>query len=211
MKSFKSLANYFTPFAHQATATVSTTALSLKAEYWGVLTESGDTANQLSAWSFSGLKSTNCDPLFTPNAFTLFWKLTNSTNTRTVSVYNASGMAAGSLVAQGTSVGDGVITLAEQNSSGLTGSVTVAYTADDTDNGNTVVIVPKAQYAIVTVDTNNVRYWVDNTIPTATDGHLAVGGANVSTIIELKSLDEIMGFRFIRESADGKCSVTYYY
>jgi hypothetical protein len=42
------------------------------------------------------------------------------------------------LVAEGTRTGDGAITLAAANGSGLSGSVMVAYTADDGDAGNTL-------------------------------------------------------------------------
>jgi hypothetical protein len=41
-------------------------------------------------------------------------------------------------VAEGTRVGDGVITLAASGGSGLTGSATVTYTADDIDALNVI-------------------------------------------------------------------------
>jgi hypothetical protein len=46
-----------------------------------------------------------------------------------------------SLVAQGSRVGDGSITLTAQNLSGLSGTVAVAYTGDDTDAGNSLELV----------------------------------------------------------------------
>lgn len=92
-------------------------------------TIAGDTASQLSALSITGVTTSNS------NAFVLYWNLTNATSTRTVQVYKDS--AKTQLVLQGSRTGDGSITLAEENSSGLSGSVTVAYTQNDTDAGNT--------------------------------------------------------------------------
>ena len=89
------------------------------------ITEAGDAANQLSAWVIIGDDMSNTD-----NGV-LYWGLTNSGTTRTVELYKDSGAAAADLVASGSRTGDGSITLAEQNSSGISGSVTVAYTGDD--------------------------------------------------------------------------------
>ena len=63
-----------------------------------------------------------------------YFNLTNSGATRTVQVF--SDVAKTSLVASGSRSGDGSLYLLAQNSSGITGTVVVAYTADDTDNGN---------------------------------------------------------------------------
>jgi hypothetical protein len=53
-------------------------------------------------------------------------------NTRYVTVYKNSDGAVGNAVASGSLNGDGTITLTQENASGLSGSVVVAYTADDT-------------------------------------------------------------------------------
>lgn len=98
------------------------TAASISA---AAVAEAGDASNQMSAWSILGATSSNT------NAFVLYWKLTNSGATRTVEVYKNSDGAAGNLVASGSGA-DGVIALTAQNASGLTGSVTVAYSGDDT-------------------------------------------------------------------------------
>jgi hypothetical protein len=199
------------PYSHEATNTVSSTALALKVAGWGVVTINGDSETpQLSSLVLFGVNKNNSNLYANREQLTLWWKLTDSEGTRTVSIYKDGGMASGNLVAQGTSAGDGTVTLAAQNSSGIYGTVDVTYTGDDTDYLNQIVISPRANYAKVTIDANNVRYWTDNTVPTATDGHLAVGGANTSTVIELVSAEEIMNFRFIRESADAKYSVTFY-
>lgn len=52
----------------------------------------------------------------------------------TVSIYSDSSHTG--LVAQGSVVGDGAITLTAQNGSGLSGSVTLAYSAEDDDTAN---------------------------------------------------------------------------
>jgi hypothetical protein len=90
-------------------------------------TESNDGGDQLSLWNFKGLDlSTNTDA-----AGKLYVELADSGGTRTVSVYDDSGKS--SLVAEGSLAGNGNVMLAEQNSSGLSGSVYVAYTGNDTD------------------------------------------------------------------------------
>jgi hypothetical protein len=119
-------------------------------------------------------------------------------------------MAAGDEVATGSKAGDGAITLAASNSSGITGTVTVTYTANDIDNANMVVITPRATSAFVTFEANNVRYWMDNSVPAAGDGHLAIASATLVTTIELKTPEAIQMFRFIRDTADGKYSVTFF-
>lgn len=98
------------------------------------ITKSGDAGNQMSDWNFIGAGNLN-----TSNGI-LFGKLTNSGTTRTVEVYkNYDGVAA-NLVCSGSRTGDGVVTLNEQNASGLTGSVSVIYSFDDTDLENNLLI-----------------------------------------------------------------------
>jgi hypothetical protein len=204
---------FYRPYTHEATITVSSTALALSAQKWGTLTEKSGSA-QVASWTLKGVNYNNS--VKNGDTLELYWKLTDSGGTRTVSVYKAQAMGSSDKVAEGSNAGDGTITLAEQNSSGITGSVAVTYTANDTDKLNIISIAPRAIYAEVTIDTNNVRYWVDNTVPTASDGHLAPAIAAtaalvpVATIIKLRSAIEIMNFRVIRESADAKMSVTYY-
>lgn len=92
-------------------------------------TEAGDASNQLASWTFEGVSSTNVDA-----TYKMYWTLANSGTTRTVNIYKDSAKA--NLVASGSRTGDGSITLSEQNNSGLTGSVTVTYTVDDSDSAN---------------------------------------------------------------------------
>lgn len=86
--------------------------------------EAGDASNQMSSWVISGATSSNT------NGFLLYWKLTDSGGTRTVNIYKDS--AGSNLVASGSRVGDGSVTLSASGGSGITGSVTVAYSGDDT-------------------------------------------------------------------------------
>ncbi len=89
--------------------------------------EVNDNANQLDNWSFDGaLKGSNTDA-----DGKVYISLSDSGGTRTVSVYKDAGRT--QLVAQGQRAGDGEVTLSEQNSSGLSGTVDVAYTQDDND------------------------------------------------------------------------------
>lgn len=118
-----------------------------------VIKENGDASNQLATWSLSGVTLKNT------NVFTLYWDLSDVASTRTVSLYKASGKASGDKVAEGSRSGDGTITLAEQNSSGLSGSVVVTYTTDDTDSANTLDL---AYIEIPSIDISCLRYGVKN-------------------------------------------------
>lgn len=95
-----------------------------------VVKVNGDTNVQTSSWAITGQNETNT------NGGYLYWKLTDAAGTRTVQVYDDAAMT--SLVLSGANVGDGVVSLAEQNGSGLEGSVNVVYTGDDTDAGNSL-------------------------------------------------------------------------
>jgi hypothetical protein len=99
------------------------------------IAEAGDASNQMSAWVVNGtVTETNAG-----TNWTLYWKLTDAAGTRTVNVYSDS--AGTAEVMTGTKVGDGTVTLAEANSSGLSGTVVVAYSGDDTTvSANTLAI-----------------------------------------------------------------------
>lgn len=87
------------------------------------LSESGDTGNDLSAWSFTGVR-----PGFnTSSDWKLYVKLTDESpgaGQALVQVYSDSGRTA--LVASGSANNSSTVTLAEQNSSGLSGTVALA-------------------------------------------------------------------------------------
>jgi hypothetical protein len=55
-------------------------------------------------------------------------------------------------VATGSRSGDGSITLAGQNGATIYGSVTVAYTADDADAGNTLTVGLDNSFALLGID-----------------------------------------------------------
>lgn len=63
-----------------------------------------------------------------------------------------------------------------------------------------------ASYALVTVDSNTIRFRIDGVDPTASTGHaLAAGGT-----LELIDREQVRRFRAIRESADATLRVTYF-
>ncbi len=103
------------------------TALNIKVATWNV-TEEGDTNGYLSSWSFTGSSLTNT------NGGLLYWNFIGAT--KTVNIYKDASKT--QLVASGSRTGVGSIVLAQQNASGLTGSVYVAGTTpnDDTDAAN---------------------------------------------------------------------------
>ena len=67
------------------------------------------------------------------NAGILYGSLTNSGTTRTINLYKSSAGGAGNLVASGSKAGDGQVALSQANSSGVSGYLTVTYTADATN------------------------------------------------------------------------------
>jgi hypothetical protein len=92
----------------------------------------GDSANQLSDFILSGVTLDNSD-----NG-NLYWNITlGSYSSHVVDVYKDE--AKTQAVATGNRNGDGLISLAALNSSGITGTVTIAYTAPDTDIYNLIV------------------------------------------------------------------------
>lgn len=116
--------------------------------------EEGDASNQMSSWVINGATLQNT------SQGRLYWRLTDDGGTHTVQLYRSKyedtteatdqslNFPTESLVASGTG-GDGSITLNEQNSSGISGSVTVAWTVDDEDTANILYLdvldVTKAQ------------------------------------------------------------------
>lgn len=89
----------------------------------GGLTESGDAGDELSTYAFAGIRPY----INTDSAGKIYAELSDSGGTRTVNIYKDSGKGGGDLIATGTKVGDGIVTLSESNNSGVTGVVTVAY------------------------------------------------------------------------------------
>jgi hypothetical protein len=95
----------------------------------GELYDSGDTLNQLSNWQITGIQR-GAPPLdwVSPRHGKLYVKYTHGA-TRRVYVYSDPSLSSGCLVLYGTLAGDGTLTLAEQNNSGLSGSVDVVGSA----------------------------------------------------------------------------------
>jgi hypothetical protein len=86
-----------------------------------------DDDNQLSGWSLTGLqRGKNCSAVQNvPTQGRIDIEITTVGGTHTVTLSNG-----GVDVAEGSRTGDGAITLAEKNSSGVSGSVTIAYAND---------------------------------------------------------------------------------
>lgn len=99
------------------------------------LTEANDGGAQLDTWSLAGvrpgLNTAWAEASGVLGSAIIYVSLTNSGTTRTVTLYRDSARTLS--VATGSRSGDGSITLAATNSSGLSGSVVVTYSGDDTD------------------------------------------------------------------------------
>jgi len=90
------------------------------------IVQRGDANGQLANWSIAGLKRcSNCAALPNwPTRALLGVELSDAAGVRTVTLY-----AGNAPVAHGSRTGDGVLALSEQKGSGVSGSVTVAYTS----------------------------------------------------------------------------------
>lgn len=88
----------------------------------------------------------------------------------------------------------------------------------DVDNFETIVVsnvaigisadmVPRHNYAYITVETDQVRFRIDGANPTAAVGHLLEAGDT----LELFGGHAIMGFRAIRVTADATLRVSLGY
>jgi hypothetical protein len=127
------------------------------------IAEAGDASNQLSAWAITGTVTTS-----NSDNFVLYYKLTDSAGDRTVNIYKDS--AGTEEVMVGTRTGDGIITLTESNSSGLTGVVTVAYTGDDTTvSANTLTITWG-------ITKNGTATWAEARFNTAANKKIMING-----------------------------------
>ncbi len=100
----------------------------------------GDTGSQLFQPYLRGVTASNS------NAGVTYWTLTNAATTRTFSVYKDA--AHTQLVARGTRSGNGNLHFQAQNTSGLSGTVFVTYTGDDTDAANTLTTVASNSFGI---------------------------------------------------------------
>lgn len=96
----------------------------------------GDPVRQILSLNILGATTSNT------NNMALYWNLTNSGATRTLSFFKDA--AKTQLVLQGTLVGNGMMTLAEQGLSGLSGRANISYTADDVDPANIINLLVMA-------------------------------------------------------------------
>lgn len=80
-------------------------------------------------------------------------------------------------------------------------------TVSNVSIGFTTATADVANYAVVTLETNPIRYRADGSAPTAAIGHLASAG----TTLEVCGKSAIASFRMIRQgAADATAPVTYY-
>jgi hypothetical protein len=114
------------------------------------VTEAGDDSAQLQNWTLQGLGS---DPIY--------WQLDSvgGGNVR-VRLFSDAGFA--NLVASGTGLATSTITLAQQNASGISGTVEVIYASDDTDAAN--ILTPLSPI----IDHSQIPAGIPGKIKTAT-------------------------------------------
>jgi hypothetical protein len=64
----------------------------------------------------------------------------------------------------------------------------------------------EATYALVTVEDDDIRYWLDGSAPTSSLGHLVPDG----NTFEIHGPDNIRNFRAIRTNTDATLQVSYF-
>ena len=69
----------------------------------------------------------------------------------------------------------------------------------------TVATYGPRPYAFITVEDNSIRFRLDGTAPTASEGHLA----NPGDIIHLRNHDQLEDFKAIRTGADAVIKCAY--
>jgi len=130
------------------------------------VTESGDTDNELDSWSLSGI----IIGFNTDSSSKLYVKLTDTAGTRKVEIFKDSNQTL--QVAEGTLVGDGTLTLAQKNGSGLSGTVDVTYT-----DGEAAVILTARNKVIRFISApgtgNSFRVLYSKRIKSISDGELS--------------------------------------
>lgn len=90
---------------------------------------------------------------------------------------------------------------------GLTASTLTAGTVIGDSGGNTYIDVKRMDEVMITVEANPLRFRLDGTAPTSSEGHLLQPG-DALTITGFSNLSKL---RFIRQgSADATLRVTYY-
>ena len=79
-------------------------------------------------------------------------------------------------------------------------------TVSNTAVGLTVPSTPVARCAIITVETDQVRFTVDTTTPTSSKGHLL----NAGDLLELGNTEMLTNARFIRVTTDATLRISYF-
>lgn len=142
-------------YLEDSTATALEVEITTAPTIRGAYNDSG----QLSNWSITGLRRyTNCERVQNwSTRATLGITLTNAGGDYTVSLFQGS-----TQVATGTRTGNGTITLSESNSSGVSGSVDVTYSADIASGDNAYVLGTWAKSFEVYDDTTLMGTAYDN-------------------------------------------------
>lgn len=139
------------------------------------VTEAGDTANQLSVWELYGSAGQ-----------TLGWELVQVAGDNTVTLFTNTNHDV--VVATGTRTGNGILKMYPVGDYNVSGSVTIAYSADDIDAANTVTVANyvatkdlqlpgNTQFEYLKDDGQVIKYTVDETttaINTAINGASAI-------------------------------------
>lgn len=98
------------------------------------------------------------------------------------------------------------ITVSNTAIGGTASKLVTANTLNATGNDNPYIDVKRMDEALITVETNQIRFRLDGTNPTASVGHLL--GAGDSIVVS--GYGNLSKLRFIRVSADATIQVTYY-
>ena len=72
-----------------------------------------------------------------------------------------------------------------------------------------LTVPARANAALITVESNSIRWWDDGSTPTSTTGHLATSGTQVM-YFDTGDRDLIVNFKAIRVTSDATLQISYY-
>ena len=72
-----------------------------------------------------------------------------------------------------------------------------------------LTVPARANAALITVESNSIRWWDDGSTPTASAGHLATAGTQVM-YFDTGDRDLIVNFKAIRVTSDATLQISYY-
>lgn len=84
--------------------------------------------------------------------------------------------------------------------------ITVNTVEGITDSLLQVESQPAVKKAVLTIETDQIRYWVSDSVPTASEGHLL----NPGDVLEIEGINNIRNLQMIKVTNDATVMVTLF-